>query len=234
MTNLTRLIARAVTCAGLAAALAAPAATAQAATRDPADLTKHRQQIATRIDERLTSLDKLAKTLTDATDVSRPHRDALGRIIGDHRAGLSRLRAKVMAERTHNELRKDAAALITGHPAFASVGPRVRLVIQADTDWATGVSLDKRRGIFVGRVAKATAAGVNTRAAEASLATLRTSVEQAGKLLRGQADAALSAPPAGFDKIRKTLDAAHERIRAGIAAAHNVRAFLASLPPGKR
>lgn len=234
MTNLTRLIARAVTCAGLAAALAAPAATAHAATRDPADLNKHRQQIATRIDERLTTLDKLAKTLADATDVSRPHRAALGRIIEEHRAGLGRLRVKVMAERTHNDLRKDAAALIAGHPAFAAVSPRVRLVIQADTDSVTAASLDKRRGAFVGRVAKATAAGVNTRAAEASLGTLRTSVTQAGQLLRGQADAALNARPAGLDKIRKTLDAAHERIRAGIAAAHSIRAFLASLPPGKK
>jgi hypothetical protein len=60
-------------------------------------------------------------------------------------------------------------------------------------------------------------------------------VERALGLLRGQADAVLAAgTPAALGAIRRTLGQAHVQIRAGLTEARNIRAFLASLPPGKK
>ena len=246
MTNLTHRIARAALVGGLAAGLALPAVaghaapagharSAHAATRDPADLGKHRQQVADRIDERLTALTKQIKTLADAPEVTRPHRAALTGIIGREQAALTALRAKVLAERTHQALRADSAALIREHASFALINPKVRFVVAADTDAGTAADLTKQRGRLVGRVAKATAAGADTRTVETSLANLRVAVERAIGLLRGQADAALAAmTPAALGAVHRTLEQAHTQIRAGLTEARTIRAFLAALPPGKK
>ena len=223
MTNITRLALRLAGAGSLAVALLVPAGPALAA---PDNLDRHRAQVAERIDERLESLSASTRQVTDAKHLTRHHRAALTTLLGHERAAKTRRRARVMAERTNRGLRAVAAALVERRAAFSALRPRVRAVIAADTDTSTAVSLMEVRGRFVGRVARVTAAGVNTRPAEVQLRTLRTSLASAQRLLAGQADAALTAPPAALDRITRVLTTAHEHIRQALRAARSVRGFL--------
>ncbi|GAA1797719.1 hypothetical protein GCM10009682_19200 [Luedemannella flava] len=231
MTNITRRLLGLALAGGLAAGLLMPGGQASAAAED---VNTHRAQVAGRIDERLASLTGSTRIVAESEHLTRRHRAALTSIITRERAGLTRLRARVMAERTNRALRVHATTLTNSQDAFGAIRDKVRTVISADTDAATIVSLGEVRHRFVGRVAAVAATGVDTRPAQASLATLRTSLAQAGRLLRGQADAAIAARPAALARISRTVEAAHEQIRAALAASRAVRAFLAAHPPGTR
>ncbi|GAA1748447.1 hypothetical protein [Luedemannella helvata] len=223
MTNITRLVVQAAVAGGLAAALIVPAGPALAA---PDNLDKHRAQVTERIDERLESLGRSARQVADAKHLTHRHKAALTALVSHERTLLTRLRARVAAERTNRGLRAAAADLVERRDAFSAVRPRIRAVIAADTDTATAASLMEVRGRFVGRVANATAAGANTRAAEGQLRTLRISVTRAQRLLAGKADAVIAAAPAAVERIARVITTAHEHIRQALTAARGVREFL--------
>jgi hypothetical protein len=205
------------------------AAPAQASDDDA--LARHQKQVTARIDLRLKALDKGEALIDRKKRLTDAHRGTLSALIDADRTGLTALRAKVAGETTVEGVKADATSMINDYRIFILVAPKLRLTAVADNEAAAITRLQKVHDKLAGLVAKAKAAGRSTGPAEAGLATMQHSIDEASDGLKGQVDALLALQPGpdgdalrdAVGKIRKALGDVRADLRAAIAAAKKVR-----------
>jgi hypothetical protein len=214
----------------LAATLAVTMFGAAPAQADTA-LAKHQKQVTARIDLRLKALDKGEALLDRKKRITDAHRSTLSALIDADRTGLTALRTKVAGETTVEGVKADATSMINDYRIFILVAPKLRLTAVADNEAAAITRLQKVHDKLAELVAKAKAAGRATGPAEAALAAMQKSIDEASAGLNGQVDTLLAIKPgpdgdairAAVSKIRQALGGVRADLRAAVAAAKKVR-----------
>ncbi len=243
---------RALTVAGLAAALVAGAAPASvlaapAPTASPAPSTDNpgphagldawKSAVNARIDLRLATLAALRIAVSGATDLTSAHHSTLAALLTSDVSGLTALRTKTGAETTVAAVRADGRSMVVDYRIYMLVVPKVRFTIAGDTE-ATVVT--RLRGVHdtLSQVAdKLAGEGKDTGPETAEIADMASKLDAATTALNGQIDALLAVTPspdasamqAAVSPVRTAVHTARDDIKTAIADARTARAGLKAL-----
>jgi hypothetical protein len=224
----TRTLATAAAIFAVVALTAVPAAAADAL------LDRAKAEVTARIELRLKALSGYDATLSKAQRLTDDHEKTLDSLVEKDIAGLTELKVKVAAETTREAVRADAASMINDYRVFLLVGPQVRLTVAGDAQAAAIAKLREAHGKLAAAVADAKAKGADTAAAEQDLVEMDRAVTAAATAIDGKVAALLAVRP-GPDAAairttvgatRDALGAGRTQLRAAVAEAKAVRAFL--------
>ena len=191
-------------------------------------------EINRRIDDLGTVHDRViaSKVMTD------PHKAVSLRIIDGTTAGLRELRAEIHGDTTLASLSEDLRRIATDFRVYLVVIPQIHLTNAADAVVVIGGHFDRFAEKANGYIERAKAAGHDTSAAEAALASLNEHVASAEALVDGLAATVLDLTAADWndgsakpvlDQARQDLRAARDELRAARADAKAVIEALRAL-----
>lgn len=205
-----------------AAALAAsPTSPAQQGVRRDAGAVKARAHEA--IERRLQTLDRLAQRVRDNRQLSDSHRAALTDLIESQVRGLTALDATIQADTDVEKLVADAKSIVTDYRVYLLTGPKVHLVIGADTEVAVAAKLDEVAGRLQTKVDRAAAASKDVTTAQSHLDEMKAKLADAHSSAAGVPDAVLPLVPQDYPDNKPVLDTARASLQAGRTALHAAR-----------
>ena len=197
------------------------------------DLTEQRQRLITRIDARIADLNTIEAAFAHAEHLTAEHRGALATTLAAARTGLGTLRATAAAETTPTGLTNVQRQLVDTVRVAAMVAPQVRLTIAADIEAAVLDRLTTAIDRITVALSAAQAAGRDTTSAQATLTTLRGTVDHARAAIAGQADALLRlTPTTSVDAAKATVAAVRTAVtttRADLRTAHTTAQQLRTI-----
>jgi len=172
------------------------------------------------IDRRLGTIRTLRATVVNAKALTDADRAALLAQLDLAAAGLTALAHAVSAETDPAALRRDAVAVVNDYRVDDLLGPKVHLVIAADTALdgaAHDVELTTR---LLAAVTREKAAGRDTRVAEGLIADMRAHVVAAQTAAGGVPAGLLPLTAAGFPGNRPALATAHAAVQSAGSNLH--------------
>jgi hypothetical protein len=230
--------------AGIATAVTSPSggpagsgpctALAPAANPPRATVASVRSFADCEISRRLATLASLSSKVAAARAIAPADAATLAAEIAAEGSGLTALKARIDAETTLPALRADLVRIVTEYRVYVLVVPQVNLTIAADAVAAAQGKFAQISTALAARIAAAQAAGRDTTAAQASLATMRAAVDAAVALVRPLPAQLLALTPAQFNAgtapvitaARTAIGRARDDLKAAATAA---RACLQAL-----
>ncbi len=201
----------------------APPAAASAGQGHRLDAAKARCTEA--IDRRISTLGRLDSAAARSRALTGEHRATLTALLGDAKRGLDALKPQVAAATDTDELRAACEPVGPAFRVYRLRVPQTWTVIAIDTAGAAATRLGSAADRIDSAIAEARAAGKDTAAADAALATMRARTAEGIGLLAGDADAVLAISPEQFDAnpavltpYRSDLTSARAAFRAAFQA----------------
>jgi hypothetical protein len=192
----------------VAAAAAAPVATAEARVRCAAEAVAVRTDRSVEtleayglceIDRRLATLDRLADAIDEAEAISADHRAALERILATTETTLRTIRAEIVASGDERELTRLVRSIATETRVYVLVVPQVWLVRGADVGEAAVDRLETAVVEIGEAIEIARAAGLDVTEAAAHLAAMEAATARAAGHLNGLAASVVPLTPADWN-----------------------------------
>lgn len=175
-----------VALAAIALSLLAPVAASAQTGTEVRGLSAVQDAAAAAIDRRLETLDRVHDVVTSNPHVSGEHRGALLGEIGDHRGGLSALRAAILATDDPAELRELLPSIATDFRIYLVFVPKATGVLASDAALSITDRVETevvpRFEEWIDRIA---AAGGDVTEAEAYLVELEESLVEIATLAAG-------------------------------------------------
>ena len=134
------------------------------------------------INRRFATLDALSGKITASKTLTTSDAAALKSEIDSTRSGLTSLKATIDAETTIPAVKADVVKIAADYRVYLLVGPKVHLVIGADTVLAAQAKFAKINTNLAARIATLKAAGKDTTAAQADLDAMNAAVTAAAGL----------------------------------------------------
>lgn len=208
-----------LTLAGFGASLAAAAVSVVALpAADAADntaLQAGKDRCDQAIDNRHAALGELDVRVTAAVTLTAAHKDTVVATIDATTAGLDALEPAIDAATDRAALTAACHHITVDYRVYALVIPQAELAIGYDAESVAATTLDAFGDAADAIIAAERAAGKDTSAAEATLASLRTETAAASTAIDGKPDAVLTIEPAQWNADRTVL----EPYRAALATA---------------
>ena len=215
-----------------------PCATQAAAVKAGATVDNLHAFADCEISRRFTTLDDLSSKISGAKALTSGDASALSAEVSSTKFGLTTLKATIDAETNIPALRADIVKIATDYRVYLLVVPQVNLVIGADTVVSLQSKAADINTALSAKIAEAKAAGKNTSAAEADLATANTDFAKAIAAASPLPAQLLPLTPAQYNAgsagpvitaARPTMGGARDDVKAAVAAAKACRDELAKL-----
>lgn len=167
-----------------------------------------KQRAAEAISQRETALQKMASDLNGNSHVSASDRATLLAQIQADESGLTALNATIQADTTAKQARSDALTIVTGYRVYVLEGPKVHLVIAADTEGAAETKLQSVMPAIQTAIDKSTAPPDKRADAQAAFNDITSHLAQAVNASSSIASSVIGLEPSGYPSNKSTLTSA--------------------------
>ncbi len=161
------------------------------------------------IDKRLAAIGRWTVFVENNEQVSRDHQARLLADLSEAERGLTALRQDIEDAETLAELMELVPKIVTDYYVFALLGPKVHLVVGADTMLAVAERFEEVADHIQSAIDRAKEAGFDVSAAEEALAEMRDHVAAAEGLAEPVPNEVLKLQPKDMPGAVEDLRAAH-------------------------
>ena len=167
-----------------------------------------KQRAAEAISQREAALQKMATDLNDNTHVSASDRSTLLAQIQADESGLTALNATIQADTTAKQARSDALTIVTGYRVYVLEGPKVHLVIAADTEGGVESELQSVMPAIQTAINDSTAPPAQRADAQAAFNDCTSHLAQAVSATSNISSSVIGLEPSGYPGNKSTLTSA--------------------------
>jgi 3D (Asp-Asp-Asp) domain-containing protein len=188
-----------------------------------------KQRAAVAISDRETALQKMAADLNSSRSITASDRSTLLGQISLDESGLQSLGTTIQNDATVKQARSDARTIVTGYRVYVLEGPKVHLVIAADTEAAAEARIQNRLPAVQSAIDHSGASAAEKQAAQQALDDCISQLAAAKSASSGVSATVIDLQPSGYPGNQSILAGARGSVSSARADLGKCRTDLDSI-----